>query len=45
MANYVYSRAFALLAARGIDVPVFIVWGKQDKIINVDVANEFKSAI
>ncbi len=27
---------------RGIDVPVFIVWGKQDKIINVGVANRLK---
>ena len=42
MSKYYTPDAFALLA-RGIDVPVFIVWGKQDKIINVDVANELKA--
>ncbi len=42
MSKYYTPDAFALLV-RGIDVPVFIVWGKQDKIINVDVANELKA--
>ena len=34
--------SFAVLT-KSIDVPTLILWGKQDKIINVDAANELKS--
>ena len=33
------------LAARTIDVPTLIIWGKQDKIINVEAAQELKSLL
>lgn len=38
------SDSFALLA-RSIDAPTLILWGKQDKIINVEVAPELKSLL
>ena len=36
--------SFALLA-KSIDAPTLILWGKQDKIINVEVAAELKSLL
>ena len=36
--------SFALLA-RTIDIPTLILWGKEDKIINAEVAQELKSLI
>ena len=36
--------SFALLA-KSIDAPTLILWGKQDKIINVEVAPELKSLL
>ena len=42
MATLYTPESFAL-AARGIDAPVFIIWGKQDQIINVEVAEELRS--
>ncbi len=30
---------------RNIEAPTLILWGKQDKIINVEVANELKSLL
>lgn len=38
-----YTPDSFALAARSIDVPTLIIWGKQDKIINVEVAQELKS--
>ena len=35
-------ESFALLA-KSIDTPTLILWGKQDKIINVEAATELKS--
>ena len=37
-------ESFALLA-KSIDAPTLILWGKQDKIINVEVAPELKSLL
>ncbi|WP_257223745.1 alpha/beta fold hydrolase [Acinetobacter sp. YH12140] len=41
MATLYTPESFAL-AGRGIDAPVFIIWGKQDQIINVEVAEELR---
>ena len=38
-----YTPDSFALAARSIDVPTLIIWGKQDKIINVEVTQELKS--
>lgn len=43
--NKAYTpESFALLA-RTIDVPTLILWGKDDKIINVEVAAELKATL
>ena len=44
MSKWYTPESFAL-AAKGIDAPTYIVWGKQDKIINVEVAAELKSLL
>ncbi|XBD65673.1 alpha/beta hydrolase [Acinetobacter thermotolerans] len=36
--------SFALIV-RGLEQPVFIVWGKQDRIINVEAAYELKNLL
>jgi len=43
--NRTYTpQSFALLA-RTIDAPSLIIWGKQDRIINVEVAEELKTLL
>ena len=43
--NRIYTpESFARLT-RTIEAPTLILWGKQDKIINVEVANELKSLL
>ncbi|WP_336041968.1 alpha/beta hydrolase [Acinetobacter dispersus] len=41
--NKLYTPDSFALLARSIDAPTLILWGKQDKIINVEVAPELKS--
>ncbi len=40
-----YTPDSFALAARSIDVPTLIVWGKQDKIINVEAAYELQALL
>lgn len=40
-----YTPDTFALAARSVDQPVLIVWGDQDKIINVEAANELKNLL
>ncbi len=43
--NRIYTpESFARLT-RTVEAPTLILWGKQDKIINVEVANELKSLL
>lgn len=44
MSQWYTADSFAL-AAKGIDTPTYIVWGKQDKIINSEVAMELKNLL
>ena len=43
--NKLYTPDSFALLARSIDAPTLILWGKQDKIINVEVAPELKSLL
>ncbi|EEH69172.1 MULTISPECIES: alpha/beta fold hydrolase [Acinetobacter] len=43
--NKLYTPDSFALLARAIDAPTLILWGKQDKIINVEVAPELKSLL
>ena len=43
--NKLYTPDSFALLARSIDAPILILWGKQDKIINVEVAPELKSLL
>lgn len=43
--NKLYTPDSFALLARSIDAPTLILWGKQDKIINVGVAPELKSLL
>lgn len=40
--NKVYTPDSFAVLTKTIDAPTLILWGKQDKIINVEVANELK---
>ena len=44
MYGYYTPETFAL-AARSIEAPTLIIWGKQDKIIDVNVVPELKGLI
>ncbi|WP_109441260.1 alpha/beta fold hydrolase [Acinetobacter haemolyticus] len=43
--NKLYTPDSFALLARAIDAPTLILWGKQDKIINAEVAPELKSLL
>ncbi|ENU30615.1 alpha/beta hydrolase [Acinetobacter sp. 2JN-4] len=43
--NKLYTPDSFALLTRAIDAPTLILWGKQDKIINVEVASELKSLL
>ena len=43
--NKLYTPDSFALLARSIDAPTLILWGKQDKIINVEAAQELKSLL
>ena len=43
--NKAYTPDSFALLARSIDIPTLILWGKEDKIMNVEVAAELKSII
>lgn len=43
--NKLYTPDSFALLAKSIDAPTLILWGKQDKIINVEVAPELKSLL
>jgi esterase/lipase len=40
--NRIYTTDSFARVTRNIEAPTLILWGKQDKIINVEVANELK---
>ncbi|WP_130803085.1 alpha/beta fold hydrolase [Acinetobacter ihumii] len=41
----IYTPETFAIAAKSIDTPTFIVWGEQDKIINVEAAQELKDLL
>ena len=43
--NKVYTPDSFKVLTKTIDAPTLILWGKQDKIINVEVADELKSLL
>ncbi|MCH7336928.1 alpha/beta hydrolase [Acinetobacter sp. NIPH 2699] len=43
--NKLYTPDSFALLTKSIDAPTLILWGKQDKIINVEVASELKSLL
>ncbi|MDN5542866.1 MAG: alpha/beta hydrolase, partial [Acinetobacter sp.] len=43
--NRIYTTDSFARVTRNIEAPTLILWGKQDKIINVEVANELKSLL
>jgi len=43
--NKVYTPDSFAVLTKTIDAPTLILWGKQDKIINVEVASELKSLL
>ena len=43
--NKLYTPDSFALLARSIDAPTLILWGKQDKIVNVEAASELKSLL
>ena len=43
--NRIYTPDSFARLARNVEAPTLILWGKQDKIINVEAANELKSLL
>lgn len=43
--NRIYTPDSFARLTRTVEAPTLILWGKQDKIINVEVANELKSLL
>lgn len=43
--NRLYTPATFTTMLKSIEAPTMILWGEQDQIVNVDVANELKSVI
>ena len=43
--NRIYTAESFARLMRTVEAPTLILWGKQDKIINVEVANELKSLL
>ncbi|WP_343681613.1 alpha/beta hydrolase [Acinetobacter baylyi] len=41
----IYTPDTFAIATKSIDVPTYIIWGDQDKIINVEAAQELKSLL
>lgn len=43
--NKLYTPDSFAILMRSIDAPTLILWGKQDKLVNVEVAHELKSLL
>ena len=43
--NRIYTPDSFARLTRTVEAPTLILWGKQDKIINVEVANELQSLL